>query len=63
MKRELPSQSKVFITKNVVELSEWLSDVALVHDQLTAKRSNEPRGAAKTRKLNHIHQKNPRLML
>ena len=41
---------------NAVELSEWLIDVALEHDQLIAKRNHKPRGATETRKINHIHQ-------
>ena len=48
---------------NVVELNEWLTDVALVRNQIIAKRSHEPRGTTKTRKLNHIHKKKPERML
>ena len=34
--------------------------MALVHNQLIAKRSHEPRGATETRKLNHIHRRKAR---
>ena len=40
----------------MVELSEWLTVLALVLDQLSAKRSHEHRGATETQKLDHTHQ-------
>ena len=40
----------------MVELSEWLTDVALVYNQLIAKRSHDSRGATAIRKLNDIQQ-------
>ena len=50
------SIERTCLQTNAVELSKWLTDAALVNDQLIAKQSHEPKGAAETRKLNHIHQ-------
>ena len=40
----------------MIGLSKQFTNEALVHNQLTAKRSHESKGATETRKLNNIHR-------